>query len=350
MEEAVAKKSERIQPHGLAITRKQFFLNVGLLIGLVISLSLWFHRHIQTHTVEGIFVGGTLTLWGLFEAVRACLDWAAEDDMKALPQKILGRQRSSQYLLLGIIASGILHAVTSSINIEYEPTADAKPSYKVEVLYQTNNLPFREPIEVRSDKRIEGRPYFFRFRNVPLRISLQSPRGFQSVDLNFGLASCLRLKVPADFKPKKFHLLRLIPSPKLMALLPETGQNATTEYELEIVRGVLTNLITGLRKQILYIGAGEEDMKIVVEKEKTEARRVEMGDFLAKISFPADGRSAVLELWERNPAFRKTEEYAGDNKIELRVKRKEDGQILLTGTITIEEKNEIQSAFLDIPR
>jgi len=121
------------------------------------------------------------------------------------------------------------------------------------------------------------------------------------------------------------------------------------EYELQIVRNGVANVIASLRRQVMYIGAGEEDMQSVVEKEKAENRRVEMGNWLAKIGFPPEGRSDVIEKWERNPAFLRTEEFANE-KIVLIIRRKGELNPFLTTDTIIEENHEIQNVFLEIPK
>jgi hypothetical protein len=329
-------------------SRRQFFLNLGLLLVIVVSVAIWFHRHIEKHTVESIFVGGTLTIWGLFEIIRASLEWAAEDEMKALPQRILGSRGSTEYLILALVLSVLLHCFTSSLNVEYEPSADATKQYKVSVTYRTNNHPFLEPFDVTSEKRIEGRPFFFRGRTEPLRVRLLEPRGYEPIDIDFGFATRGYWRVPTDFKRKAFHLVRLVPSPKLMQRLPEPGQNGQAEYLLELVRNGRTNLVTRLRRQVTYIGAGDEDMKSVIEQEKAEVRRAAMDEFLAQVGFPSEGRSPVMETWDKNPAFATTEEFGKNETIEVRVRSKNDSQFLIRSAVTNGENHEIKNLFLQL--
>jgi len=239
-----------------------------------------------------------------------------------------------------------LHFCTSSISIEYEPTEDAKFTYKVEVLYRTNGLPFLEPMEVTSNKRIEGRPYLFRWRTVPLRINLAEPRGYEPIEADFGMATRAHWRVPTDFKPKEFHLLRLVPSPKLMGQLAEPGTAPETEYELQVVHNGKTNLISSLRKRVLYVGAAAADLESLVGKEKPEARRRELDELLARINYPSAQRSKVFEAWERNPAFEATEEFGRNEPVEVTVRIKNDSGFLIRNVITNEAYHEIRTILL----
>ncbi len=343
------EKQNGNKPHASrrTITKRQFLVNLCLLLGLVVSVAVWFHRHIQSYAVESMLVGGTLTVWGLFELIRATLEWAAEDEMKALPQRVLGSRASMEYLLLGLVLSGLLHLCTSSLSIEYQPTEDAKFSYKVEVLYRTNGLPFLEPLQVTSDKRVQGRPYLFHWRTVPLLINLVEPRGYEPIEADFGLGTRAHWQVPSDFKAKEFHLLRLVPSPKLMTQLPEPGKDPETEYELQVVRNGKTNLVGSLRKQVLYLGAAVEDMENVVGREKPEARHRELDGLLARINYPSAQRSKVFEAWEKDPAFAATEEFGRNETIELIVRIRNETGFLIRNVVTNEANHEIRTILLD---
>jgi hypothetical protein len=79
-----------------------------------------------------------------------------------------------------------------------------------------------------------------------------------------------RIRVPADFQHKEFHLLRIVPVGSLYRTLPQDTDQPVTRYQLEIQQGKETVKLTDLRKQTTYLGAHDNEMPLVMRLEEPD--------------------------------------------------------------------------------
>ena len=337
-------------PSAAPVSRQRFFVNVGLMITVVVVVCLWFQRHVEHHVNASRLIGGTLSLWALFELIKGCIDWAAEDEMKALPQRVLGSRHSTGYLVLALIIGSLLHACTSSIWVEYEAAENAKAAYKVEARYdQPNRLPFIDPLTVTSARTIEGRTFFFRWRGTPLRFDVVDPRGFLPVRARLGWGERIHFTVPADFARKRYHLLRLLPTPDVMSRLEEVGGPAPSLYVLELKWGDQTFVVDDVRRQAIYVGAEAADMDEVIADEAADARTEEWNALLHQAGMSPELRTPLLGLWGAKPALRSTPEFGAGTKVQCRIYRRRDDQTIALSTATIGKDHAITSLLLSRP-
>ena len=337
-------------PTSTPVSRRRFFVNVGLLIAVVVVVCLWFQRHVEHHVNASRLIGGTLSLWALFELIKACVDWAAEDEMKVLPQRVLGSRHSTGYLVLGLVGGGLLHACTSSIWVEYEAAENAKAAYKVEVRYdQPNRLPFIDPLTVTSARTMDGRTFFFRWRETPLRFDVVDPRGFVPAREKLGWGERIHFTVPADFARKQYRLLRLLPTPDVMSRLEEVGGPTPSLYVLELKWGDQTFVIDDVRRQAIYLGAEAADMGEVIADEAIDARTEEWNALLHQAGMSSELRTPLLALWGAKPALRSTPEFGAGTKVQCRIYRRRDDQTIALSTATIDNDHAITSLLLSRP-
>lgn len=333
-----------------AISRPRFFGNLGLLIAAVIVLCLWFQRHLQEHVNASRLIGGTLSLWALFELIKGCIDWAAEDEMKALPQRVLGSRHSTGYLGLALVVGVLLHACTSSIWIEYEVADQAAASYKVEVRYdQPGRLPFIEPLTVTSAQPMAGHTFFFRGRTTPLRFEVASPRGFAAVPGRLGWGERRLLTVPAELQRKQYRLLRLLPTPEVMNRLEEVGGAGPARYALELAWNGRTTVIGDVRRQVVYLGADAAEMDDVIADEAADVRLETWHALLHRAGMPPEQREPLLAAWNARPALRTTPEFGPGTKVQVRIFRRRDGETVAQATATLDPDHVITSILLSRP-
>ena len=330
--------------------RRRLRLNLGIFLGVAVSVTFWFKLHLEHYVTESLLIGGTMSLWLLFQLATSVLKWGAEEELKSLPGRLLGGVNSTKFLLFCLLVSAGLHVVTCSIHVEYDATPEARPFYKVEVLYRNNGQPYLKPLTVSSDSRIAGQPFFFRWQAVPLVVAVREPRGFAPTNLTFRFGKPVHLMVPTDFARKTFCLLRLVPSPKLLNLLAEAGGPVQTPYELELIWGGHTNVVKDFRKQTLYAGAEAEDMEYVVSKETPALRINLLRQYLARQSFDPARREPVLGVWETNRLFVATAELKAMDRVRVIVRRAplhDESETVFETNVTMEAKHEIQTIFLE---
>lgn len=259
-----------------AVERRQL-RRLVLFVVLVILLTVWFQLHIQPFVTEVFFVGGTLTLWGLWKIAQS--SWA-EWGSGGKPQKgvrgWLARPLTGELLALGLILAGLLFMGTSSIYGNFEGARPGEDSYKVEILElelkdgHRSTRPLTRLMEVTSTKRLDGRPFFLRWRPVQLELRITNQPGWEPLPKSFWPGMPLRLDVPGDFERRRLRLLRLVPGSGLIGDELARPEAETSGHSLLMVIGGEKHKVSDLRFQTIYLGGSAEDLKWAVGEEDRE--------------------------------------------------------------------------------
>lgn len=326
--------------------RTRFQINLLLFVLVALSAMLWFKRHMEYYLTEGLLIGGTLSLWGAWQVVTSALTFGAEDELKSLPGRLLNGVNSANFLSFCLLLTVCLHAFTSSIHCEYLPSSRAANEYAISALYQSNGQPFMDDLKISSARRIAGKPFFFRFRTEPLVFEIQRPRGFFRTNMAFGFATRIHLNVPDDFEPKRFHVLRIVPSPGLVGLLSERGGVVQSYYDLEVAFCGVTNVISDFRKETAYVGADRRDLEHVHSRETVDQRRREFNQYMASLGASASERAPFIDAWERTPRFFPTADLSSNDVVHIALRQGEDKRLLVQTNLVMEGNNEITTIYL----
>jgi hypothetical protein len=284
--------------------------NLVLLVVFMILLAVWFQRHLQTYVTEIFLVGGTLTLWAFWQIVQSWLKWGWDEESAGLRKRLLSDNRATEYLVFGLVLLIILWCTTSSIYLAYEGNTKDQASFKVQVLQ--DGKPYLRPLEVSSYERVAGRPYFLRWRSVNLDFEVVDPPGYEARHERLAAWTGIYLRVPADFTLRTFRVLRVVPLTHFNTLPKVDNGHPDVLYSLKISRGgpcgstaagIETFLIDDLRRQAVYIGASEPDLKWLIGKRDDRKFHEEFANALARNHVPEDKRQEWTLEWEANPRF-----------------------------------------------
>jgi len=287
---------------------RRYRLNLALFVVFMICLAIWFQRHLQTYVTEIFLVSGTLTLWAVWQIVQSWLQWGWDEEVAELKKRLLSQARATEYLIFGFVLLCILWSTTSSIYVAYAGNTNGPATFTVQVL-QKGNL-YLPPLEVASYEGVAGRPYFLHWRSVDLEFRITDPPGYEARQERLAPWTGIHLLVPADFAPKKFRVLRLVPLQVFNRLPTVASQSPDVHYVLQISRGgpcgsdaagIEKFSVEDLRRQALYIGAPESDLKWLIEKRDDRKFRAEFANALARNQVPEERRPEWIREWEASP-------------------------------------------------
>lgn len=322
----------------------RYRLNLCLLVLFAVFGMIWFYRHLHLYVTETTFIGGTLSVWGLWKLLQSWVKWGLDTAEISLARRFLGRPAFTEYLVLFSLLLAGLYLGTSSIYLSYEGAIPGEAEFMVEVSAESNL--FLEPQKVTSYQRIAGKPFFFRTRSTKLTFNIAEPGGYVLLEKDFKPWSNIYLRVPADFTPKTFRIVRLIPSGMILQKLPKVGDDTQHPYDLHITHHGRTYILDDFRRQAVFIGAAENDVKMAVKKLDKEKFRQVLENHLINLGVPGDVRKNFITTWEFGPQFLATAEFRSGDRIDLELIQRGQGEPLLKKQITVPVDKTLQTIFL----
>src|SRR5215470_3431606 len=154
----------------------RYRINAVLFAVLMVALTFWFQKHLQVYLTQIALIGGTMTLWALWELLQSWLKWGWGEDGEDTAKTLLGSARSTEYVVLGGVVLAFLWLTTSSLYLNYESSAGGGTEYRVEV--KSGGVQFLPPLVFSSSQEVAGKPYFLRLRSRELELRIVEPRGF----------------------------------------------------------------------------------------------------------------------------------------------------------------------------
>lgn len=278
--------------------RRCYIVNILLFTAATVLYTFWFQRHLKVYVTEVLILGGTLSLLGVWKLAWDAFGTASGVKSDDLVKRLLQSPNATEYLLFSLLPIGILYACTASIYLSYSDGGGKQ--YKVEVWEGDRMLV--APYEVNSFDRNVGGPLFFRTATSELEYRIVEPSGFRPLTQTLRPWSQHALRVPADFKRKELHLLRLVPDPTLSGVLPATRESRGLRYCLRIRwrdaegREQLVEQTQYWNTSVLT-GMTEPDLRATATDTELAALRSWVDDHLAKMgAVEAERQPVVAQL------------------------------------------------------
>ena len=303
--------------------------NVFWAILLAISASAWFYRHMERMTT--IIGSGLVTIAGV---VFSLIGWIRGDEMKALPRKLLEARWTRPVLIALFVISLFLNIFTSSFYVEFANT-DPSQACTVQVTNTNDESPFVKPLKVTSSEKLAGNVSFFQLRSQKLRFDLIEPPGYEPKLETLGLMRAIVLRVPEDFSPRQFHIVRVVFDPRLWNNLPEPTDEPSVFYDMEISINGHALPVNDVRRQTIVCGAQSEDLERILRQESESERNEDLGEAFAATGFPNDKRNQLMASWERRPRLVGMPGYAIGEKIHLILRRRGEPSPIAAATSEI---------------
>jgi len=329
----------------------RYRLNVVVFALLMVGLTFWFQRHLQIFVTQILLIGGTMTLWALWQLLQSWLRWGWDSDAKDTAKAMFGRARGSEYLGFAWAVLLILWLTTSSLYVTFDGGAPGESEYRLETVSKTRK--FFPPLTLNASQSLAGQPFFLQFRSQEIKLRIAEPRGFLSLSKTLTPGGRLDIKVPGSFERKKFHVLRLVPGVYFFNNLPEYSDYPSVFYEIKINRqGASTAVFRDLRRQSLYAGADGDDIRWLLQRQERGKSLQSLTDLLHDEKVPPVATAQIVPSLEANPAVLSTFEFAAGDRISIEIARRTSGtsKLLATHTIELTESDEaIRPVLLEIP-
>jgi hypothetical protein len=212
---------------------KWFWGNLLALLLLVPLATVLFERHFKLYFNQVILVGGALTLWTLVHLLWGLFASATKFDAEDFSRKWLNSPAATRALIVAAIVLAYMWWSTASLYFDF--AGEAARVYKLEVLRTGTGQHYLEPFQISSsDRTLLKDLQLVRSEKVQLRCLIVDPVGFEPFDCSIFPGRSTRVQVPAGFKLKEYHLIRLIPLGPLYRKLPPVGQVERSNFDLEV--------------------------------------------------------------------------------------------------------------------
>lgn len=324
----------------------RYRLNLLLLAVLTGAGTLWFFLHLRIWMEGTSILGGTVSLWALWKLLQSVLPSSVADEAGSLSESFLGSRAATELLAFLLVLQALLYVMTSSIYLTYD-AAPGPGEYVVEVNRFGN--PYLEPLKVRSQKRVVGRPFFLAgWREMEFRIS--RPPGFERERRTVKPWSIIRLRVPGSFQARKLAALRVIPGLSLLQRLPHRGDDPQTLYSLRVSIGDRLFELEDLRRECVLLGATTEDLEWFAAGQDKDAFRQILLEYLAQARVPEAKQAQYLVRWQAEAKPFPTPELQPRDEIRVEVYRVGSDQPIARDTVEIQgaAKDHIDNLVLEV--
>ena len=327
----------------------QLLVNAVLGLGLIVVLALWFDRHLLPFFAASLYVGGTMSLFVLWQLVRDVLPFVFPQKVQEAQQaKLLGRPWLTKALLAALAVAVAAYFLTSSIWIRL-----GGEQKQVTVQVREGGT-VRQTLTATTQNPIAGKVYFCLFPAREWVVSVSDPRGYSPLPpVHFGLNSRLFLDFPgAIFVPQKYHVIRLVCLPAVYAKLPPHQQEKTAlaNYDLIMTRNNDSPRNLGpMRQQVTWVGASAEDLDRISGAKLPGSAAHDEQALLSSLGLDAAQQKQIAAGWAELPVENlATEELQPNDRCTFQIVRKDTKKTLAQCTVAIDDAHEIQTALFTL--
>lgn len=127
--------------------------------------------------------------------------------------------------------------------------------------------------------------------------------------------------------PRQLTALRIVPSRGLFTSLPRASEQPQIKYYLRITAQGQSYVVDDFRRQAVYVGADDDDIKRLIKRDPDQAAfREELSHHLRERGIPPSLQDGILDAWLTAPKIVPTKRFKNNDKVLLEVGR--DGEQL----------------------
>ena len=244
-----------------------FWLNVSILCVLAPWATYWFQQHLTLYFTGIVIIGGAFSIWVLLQAMWGIFQKAAKVDAWEHSRKFLAQPDVTAVLFVAAVMLLVLWRYTSSLYITFEGAAN-EGEYLVDVVRESDTSPMVPAIPLTAGNPVVGRPFLWQSTPSKLLCRILRPAKYEVLPCNLQPGDSTRIRVPGSFKPREFHLLRIVPADRFYSQLASVDETPVSRYELQVEIKGKTMVLPDVRRQTVYTGAAAEEMPIVMVLEQ----------------------------------------------------------------------------------
>ncbi len=239
-----------------------FWINLGAICTLAPVTTYWFQQHLQLYLTEIVVVGGAFTIWAVVRLVWGLIEKATKFDAWDTSRQLLSSFAVTRWLVVATLLLAILWSSTGSLYLKL--AGNKSGTYQVDVVRKSDGSPLLTNVTLSAGRAVIGLPVFWAWDTSALQCRIVQPVEYEPMDCTLTPGKSTRIAVPGDFKPKEFHLLRIVPMGALYRTLPQDTDQPVTRYDLVIERGKESVRLADVRRQTVLLGASAEEMPLVL--------------------------------------------------------------------------------------
>ena len=289
-----------------APSRHWFWINAVALCILAPWATYWFQQHLKLYFTGIVIVGGVFSVWALAQAMWGLLARLGKVDALDHTRRLLSRPDVTAVLFAVAAMLLVLWFSTASLYVTYEGAAN-EGEYLVEVVRQPDNSPVIAPATLTAGHAVVGGPFLWQGGKSEMLCRILRPAKYEVRPCNLEPGRSTRIRVPGSFTAREFHLLRLVPGGTLYSQMPSVVETPVNRFDLEVETGGQRLVLEDMRRQVLYTGAGANEMPVVMALEEPGLLQEYIRNQLLARDMPAqnaDRTTAILTLSPRTwPTF-----------------------------------------------
>ncbi|MEM7584764.1 MAG: hypothetical protein AAF560_15340 [Acidobacteriota bacterium] len=328
----------------------RYRVNLLLFAVLTAAATLWFFLHLKLWMEATSLLGGTVSLWALWKLLSS-LPSSVTDEAGSLGESFvgesfLGSRAATELLAFLLVLQALLYATTSSIYLTYD-AAPGPSEYLVEVKRFGN--PYLEPLKIRSQQRVVGRPFFLAGKRE-LEFRIVQPPGFEPERRTVYPWNPVRLQVPGSFKSRQLATLRVVPGLSLLQRLPKRSDDPETLYSLRVAIGGQTFQLDDLRRECVLLGASGEALEWFAAGQDKDAFRQVLLEYLTRARVPEAKQAQHLVRWQAEARHLATSELKPEDSIKVEIYRAGADQPIASRPVTMKggAKDHIDTLVLEV--
>jgi hypothetical protein len=257
--------------------RKILLLNAILVFIVCVMAWSWYYWHVSYWIKGSVFATSTLMLWTVYKALSGFFKFSPKEQARTVTIRLLGSVTATEALILLICLMAPFFFSTKSISFHYEGAGPNERNFEIDV--RQNGMPVFPPIAISALERSHWELLGQRWRDLDLEVLLKGSRSYEPLRTHLGLFAHPSVKVPGDFTPVHFVIVRLVPGLSIVGKLPSSYEHIERPYFMKIDAGEDTLMIEKLLKQEVILGAGINELQSALSG-KNEILRLILRNYL----------------------------------------------------------------------
>jgi hypothetical protein len=312
------------------------WLRVLVVVAVFLPVLLLFFEHYYPCLKTSLAIEEGTLVSGLVAATALLGHWF--EQWKSLPERLVGWLAVRFLCLAAAVGLPLaLLVATSSVCVTFEGAQTANSRFEVRFDEQPASAGARSTrgpavASLSCDGARIGRGwhelslrepawatrYFFQGSHILTFHLCETGKRYAADDRRLGMGGSLRVRVPADFIAKEFHVIRLLPWTNVLDHLdpPDSVSHpGAPEYLLHVSIDGAPFPLAQLRMQPVYFGASDSDLSFVIEGEGVAQRRDQLMQKVGRHTEEID--QALQDLANAAPRTLATTDLRGGESVEV---------------------------------
>jgi len=326
------------------------FLNSVLLFAVLVLALVWFNTHLEPYARHSLLFGTPLTLWGFWRILKEAFDKSVADQTEEATERFMSKPLATEVLVIGLVLGVVLMGSTSSIYFEYDGTGAGNQTFDIEVVRSADSVTIMEPMTLSAYDGVIGQTFlwnWWEWRSKDIQVRVKGADIYSPVNTHLSRCRTVRLAIPGKLTSPDLYLLHLIPVGPLYNSLPLHKRRARIVATLSIdVNGQL-HTVDGLRRQEVFLGCPERELKWAVSQADAEELTDHIQDWWRELRTPEETVVRNARMMQRRRLLYPTPTLNPHDTVTITVSLDDDSLVSGPYTVVIEEDTPVKVVYLE---